>query len=250
MSQPGQDSALFHPNPPLSSCRDAEEVCKLLPVRETDRATRSMAKTLPALCERVHETTRTQAVFRHATLERDHLFVGGTMRPRILQIILVVVALCAASFAQAAHYSASVTLNGANEVPPNGSTSTGQCGVSIDTNANTLTYHLTYTAFGTPETAAHIHGFAPPGMNAGVIVPIPAGTTKDGVWNYLEAQEPNILAGLTYFNVHSMAFPGGEIRGWTQPVLVTDTPATTSWSIFALAASLLAGAAFAVRRAR
>jgi hypothetical protein len=172
------------------------------------------------------------------------------MRPRILQIIIVVVAVCAASFAQAAHYSASVTLNGAAEVPPAATPATGSAGVSIDTNANTLTFHLTYSGLTTAETAAHIHGFAPPGMNAPVIFPLPAGTTKDGTWNYTEPQEANILAGLTYMNVHSTMFPGGEIRGWIQPVLVTDTPASTSWSLFALAASLLAGAAFAVRRAR
>jgi len=172
------------------------------------------------------------------------------MRPRILQIIVVVVALCAASFAQAAHYSASVTLNGASEVPSNASTATGSGGVSIDTNTNALTFHITYSGFATSETAAHIHGFAPPGMNASVLFPLPAGLTKDGVWNYTEPQEANILAGLTYMNIHSTAFPGGEIRGWINPVLVTDTPASTPWSLFALAASLLAGAAFAVRRAR
>ncbi len=76
-----------------------------------------------------------------------------------------------------------------------------------------LSYDVRFAGLLGAETAAHIHGFAPPGANAGVLQPLPLGNRKLGVWMYAAADEPQILAGLTYANVHTNAFPGGEIRG-------------------------------------
>ena len=120
-------------------------------------------------------------------------------------------ALVASSAWAALHMRAD--LSGANEVPPNGSLGTGVGFFLIDTDTNTLFFHVDYSGLGAPETAAHIHGFAAPGVNAGVLVGLPAANPKMGAWNYAEAQEANILAGLTYVNIHTSAFPGGEIRG-------------------------------------
>ena len=107
-----------------------------------------------------------------------------------------------------------VRIDGAQEVPPNGSPATGTGCFSINTTTNTLRYLITRTGgLTTSETAAHIHGFAPPGVNAGVQHVLPLGFHKKGVWNYPEADEASILAGLTYVNIHSTGFPGGEIRG-------------------------------------
>lgn len=105
------------------------------------------------------------------------------------------------------------TLDGAQEVPPTGSTATGQGFFLVDTIANTLTYRITYTGFTNVEQAAHIHGFAPAGANAGVLYTLPLGATKEGVITYAESEEEGILTGQTYVNVHSDVFPGGEIRG-------------------------------------
>jgi hypothetical protein len=106
------------------------------------------------------------------------------------------------------------TLNEAQEVPPTGSAATGTAIITLDTQLNQLIFTVTYTGIlAANETAAHIHGFAPPGVNAGVLFPLPLGTTKNGVVAYAEADEASILAGLTYVNIHTVAFPGGEIRG-------------------------------------
>jgi len=108
-------------------------------------------------------------------------------------------------------------LSGLNEVPPNASTATGVAHIVIDTSANTLRYHVSYSGLSGAETGAHIHGFAPVGVNGGVVHGLPAGQPKVGTWTYAEPDEANILAGLTYVNIHTTAFPGGEIRGQVVP---------------------------------
>ncbi|MBL8862215.1 MAG: CHRD domain-containing protein [Planctomycetes bacterium] len=123
------------------------------------------------------------------------------------------------------------TIDGAQEVPASGSTATGTIRMLIDTSSNTLHYQITLTGLVNTETAAHIHGFAGPGVNAGVLYNLPLGNSKVGTINYLESEEQGLLSGLTYVNVHTNIFPGGEIRGqilpdverWAGP---TATPAT------------------------
>lgn len=83
----------------------------------------------------------------------------------------------------------------------------------IDTCANTLTYHIVIESLASVETAAHIHGFDLHTFNAPVVHALPAGSPKIGTWNYNEADEPAILNGQTYVNIHTNQFPAGEIRG-------------------------------------
>jgi hypothetical protein len=95
-------------------------------------------------------------------------------------------------------------LNAAQEVPTNTSPATGLGFVAIDVAANTLTYREVYQNLSAAETAAHIHGFATPGFNAGILNPQPLGTPKCGVWAMTPAQTLQVLP---------VANPGGEIRG-------------------------------------
>ncbi len=108
---------------------------------------------------------------------------------------------------------AAAPLDGAQQVPPNPSASTG-CGFfSIDKELNNLGFDIRYEPLASGETGAHIHGFAPPGENGiFIILVLPAANPKLGIWNY-GAFEPDVLAGLTYINIHSQDFVGGEIRG-------------------------------------
>jgi CHRD domain len=102
------------------------------------------------------------------------------------------------------------------EVPPKTSNGHGQLMGSYDTSSKTLQWKVTYADLTGPASAAHFHGPAPVGQNAGVVIPIP----KDGLASPIEGkatltaqQETDLMAGNWYFNVHTEKNPGGEIRG-------------------------------------
>lgn len=113
-------------------------------------------------------------------------------------------------------------MDGAQETPPNGSPATGLSQIIIDTNTNTLFFHISYAGLTSAETAAHFHGYAPPGVPGGIVFALPATNPKIGAWNYPAANEGQILAGLTYTNIHTVNFPGGEIRGQNVVEPTTD----------------------------
>ncbi|HJW43568.1 MAG TPA: CHRD domain-containing protein [Geothrix sp.] len=105
-------------------------------------------------------------------------------------------------------------LSGAQEAPANASTAVGTATFSVDPATKTLTGTVTTT--GIAGTAAHIHDGAP-GVAGPVIIPLTGGTA--GVWTVpastvlTDAQYASLQANNYYVNVHSTAFPAGEIRG-------------------------------------
>lgn len=107
------------------------------------------------------------------------------------------------------------TLSGGQEVPPNASPGTGTAEVQLDKHTHIIHWKVTYTGLTGPARAAHIHGPADPGQNAGVLIPFAAvGTSPiEGQAPLTAAQEGELAAGKLYVNVHTPAFPGGEIRG-------------------------------------
>ena len=107
-----------------------------------------------------------------------------------------------------------VTLNAASEVPPNTSTGTGTADVNYDTSDKKLTWKLNYSGLSGPATAAHFHGPAEPGKNAGVAIPITnTASGSEGSATLTDAQATELMAGKMYINVHTEANKGGEIRG-------------------------------------
>jgi hypothetical protein len=107
-----------------------------------------------------------------------------------------------------------VTLSPANEVPPaNASKAFGSGTVTVAADCSVT---ATVTVKDMTATAAHIHTGAA-GANGPVAVPFtktgdnafaaPAGAKMN------EAQCAAYRKGDTYVNVHSAAFPGGEVRG-------------------------------------
>jgi hypothetical protein len=107
----------------------------------------------------------------------------------------------------------SATLSAASEVPPNSSGGTGSAKLNLT--GNTLSWTVTYSGLTGPATAAHIHGPAAAGANAGVVVPFkpPVTSPFSGTATLTEAQVADLKAGKWYINVHTAANPGGEIRG-------------------------------------
>jgi len=112
-----------------------------------------------------------------------------------------------------------VKLDGASEVPPTSSTGTGTADLDYDAATKKLSWKLTYSGLTGPATAAHFHGPAEAGNNAGVEVAIPGATSSpaEGSATLTDAQAADLKAGKLYVNVHTAANPKGEIRGQVKP---------------------------------
>ena len=104
-------------------------------------------------------------------------------------------------------------LEGVQEVPPNASPADGTALLYFDEVTKVLTYSVTFSGLVGTETAAHIHGPAPPGVNAAVLFPLAPGNPKIGSVVLTLTQEGYLRDGLLYVNIHSQVYPGGEIRG-------------------------------------
>ena len=106
-------------------------------------------------------------------------------------------------------------LDGKAEVPANASAATGTADIDYDPASKKLSWKLSYSGLSGPATAAHFHGPAEAGKNAGVAVAIPNATSSpvDGSATLTDAQAADLVAGKYYINVHTAANPGGEIRG-------------------------------------
>ncbi len=171
--------------------------------------------------------------------------------------------IAAAPYSQATVFTLHANLLGANEVPPTGSPGTGTANVGLDTGAQTLHVQVTFSGLGSNTTASHIHCcLASPfasGVNVGVATTTPtfagfplgvtSGTfdstldlTLAGSYNpaFISAEGGTVagaeaaliaglLAGETYLNIHTMQFPGGEIRGFLGLV-----PEPATWLLMGL----------------
>ena len=109
-------------------------------------------------------------------------------------------------------------LKGSTEVPPNQSSGTGSVTATFDSVSKELTWSGTYSGLSGPATAAHIHGPAEAGKNAGVAIWIsekgkPFDSPFKGSATLTDAQASDLMAGLWYINIHTAANPGGELRG-------------------------------------
>ena len=119
----------------------------------------------------------------------------------------------APAFAATENFTAA--LKAGSEVPSNDSKGTGALTATYDTASKKLTYSVSYKDLSGPATAAHFHGPADAKTNAGVVVPvkeITPGTLK-GEATLTDAQAADLEAGKWYFNIHTAANKGGEIRG-------------------------------------
>ena len=108
--------------------------------------------------------------------------------------------------------SETITLLGANEVPPVATTASGSGNVTIKADGS-VTARIMVS--GMTATAAHIHEAAA-GTNGPVIVPFTK--TADNTFEapsgakLTEAQLASLKGGKLYVNVHSANNPGGEVR--------------------------------------
>jgi hypothetical protein len=136
-------------------------------------------------------------------------------RFRLLATLLTCAAAIAiAAPAMAAPVNFKADLKASNENPPTNSQGSGEVTATFDPATKKLTWKGTYSGLTGPATAAHFHGPAPSGKNAGVAIPISPNTSPfEGSATLTDKQASELMAGEWYVNIHTAANKAGEIRG-------------------------------------
>lgn len=121
-------------------------------------------------------------------------------------------------------YSLNGNANGAQEAPTRVTTSaTGTITGTYNKSSNILTYTITWNGLSAAPAAMHFHGPADAGVATGVKIPITgftaaaSGTVSKSDTLKTETDEADFLQGRWYYNIHTPANPGGEIRGQIFP---------------------------------
>ncbi len=115
-------------------------------------------------------------------------------------------------------YSVSGDASGAQEVPMVATGANGTMTGMYNSSTNVLQYNISWTGLSDVASAAHIHGPALPGENAGPIVDLNITTNGTagnitGSTTLHDSTEAHLLNGKLYYNVHTVLNPSGEIRG-------------------------------------
>ena len=121
--------------------------------------------------------------------------------------------------AMASARSFRASLSGSQEVPPTTSTATATANATLDPDG-TLHWNVAYQGLSGPAAAAHFHGPAAPGANAGVVVNIGEqglASPMQGAAHLTAGQIADLESGRWYINIHTAANPNGEIRGQVTP---------------------------------
>ncbi len=183
--------------------------------------------------------------------------------------VVVATAFVCLTPANAATYTYNAVLSGTAEIPPNASTGSGSAIAIYDSIAHTLNIATTFSGLTSLTTAAHIHAAttAPQTGTVGVATQVPffsgfpTGVTSGSFASIIDltaaasfnpafvaaaggsvaGAEASLIQALNdkkaYFNIHTIIFPGGEIRGFFAPEVV---PLPASLPLLAAGMALLA----------
>jgi hypothetical protein len=148
------------------------------------------------------------------------------MKTTLMRSILLVVLCVTVQLASAAVIPLTTNLSGPTSTGA-ATTGTGTFTGAFDTTAATLSVDVVFNGLTSPTGGttppAHIHQASVPGGSGPVIIPFPGFPTGVMSGSYMQTlnltttQYNNFVAALTagtaYVNLHSVAFPAGEIRG-------------------------------------
>jgi hypothetical protein len=180
-----------------------------------------------------------------------HINLGRAEMRYIALVTLAAALMLPAPAARAIPMTFGGILSGANETPPNNSPGAGSVAVVLDPTAETIQIIASFFGLTTPDMAAHIHCCQtmpgdPPTVGVATTVPAFAGfplqvtqgtylsplfsledpsfynpmfvTLQGGMEQAETALIAGIEHGLTYFNIHTTQFPGGELRTQLLPL--------------------------------
>jgi hypothetical protein len=137
----------------------------------------------------------------------------GQLNLKVLVAVLASV-LSASGAAGSAVLRFKAVLDGANETPPNSAISHGLLSARLDTTSGVFDYRATYARL---SGRAEIAEFDGPNLHGDKVSPVLTAahfrSPIRGSAFLNDGQIGDLMAETWYFNIHTKAYPAGEIRG-------------------------------------
>ena len=110
----------------------------------------------------------------------------------------------------------SLPIRGTQQVPTNNSNATGTIDAKFNKSTNVLSYTVTWSNLSGAHEGMHFHKGAR-GVNGSVVKNIQSSGSATGSitesWTVPDSLATSLEQNGLYVNIHSAAFPNGEIRG-------------------------------------
>ena len=141
-------------------------------------------------------------------------------RSNINPALFLIAALCVGQASAEIITINDIVLDGFQPAPPTGSLATGLASMIINTDTRDITIAGVFSGLEADVIFGHLHGPAVPGQPSNLIIlalEIEGDFMRSGTFHASQRVSPFqlgvILDSRSYFNIHSVAHPGGEIRG-------------------------------------
>jgi len=125
-------------------------------------------------------------------------------------------------------------LNGGQVVPAAGGSGAANATVQLSPNNNIYLLSVDWSGLSGPITGAHLHGPAAPGVNADPMATLAvtgngSGSFHDFFYAISAANAQALKSGQLYIDLHTAAFPAGEIRGQLSTAFAVGPGISGNW---------------------